>query len=694
MGKMKSMFLKKAASIVASSMLVFTIWGMPAGVIPLVQHVSAEETKYFTLENYSGYINPDGKTMSLQTCYTETWDNYPKELTLPTTLNYQGQEYKVTKLANEFRVNNEITKIIVPEGMEEIGTWFCGENRKINSISLPASLRVITPGAFYMWELGQSLTSVTIAEGNTLYNSIGNAIYTEDGKTLVAAPCAKGKYKIKTGVKTVGAFCFYGNRRVTKVTVPKGVKTIGESAFSTMEKSLKEVILPNTVTSLGNSAFAYCTGLTKVDIPKVTKISPGAFYYTGLKSIAVPEGVEEIGAMAFAYCTNRNEISLPSTVRKIDMTAFDMTEEHSPEFESKLKPSAVTISNKNKHYKMEKGALLSKDGKTFYKLLASASTYKIPKSVKTIEKGAFSNNNQIDKVVIRKGITKIPDSAFAFSTVSQVELPEGITCIGNYAFKQTKIQYITLPNGVKTIGTGAFLWGYLRYLTVPDSVTSIGDKAFTPEYGIVQVHFLGKMPPTIGICPQVDEEGGVKVIIPKGTKEAYEKALAVKNSKYSLEILDSESKKVYVESDCYARMTIKRINNDNIYNYSFSLNGKDYSKKNVFELLTPKKTYTVYAKKGSQVIKTKVQVGSLITYIGNSEGKKASESDKNYITIGGYDDFHEGYEYKLDDGKWKKLGGYHAFSNLKAGKHTLFRRKKSNASKNTNKVVKETFTIS
>ena len=101
------------------------------------------------------------------------------------------------------------------------------------------------------------------------------------------------------------------------------VTSIGNSAFSSCS-GLTSVTIPDGVTSIGNSAFSYCSGLTSVTIPdSVTSIGNGAFSWcSDLTSVTIPDSVTTIGEYAFFYCTDLTSITIPGSVTSIGNRAF------------------------------------------------------------------------------------------------------------------------------------------------------------------------------------------------------------------------------------------------------------------------------------------------------------------------------------------------------------------------------------
>jgi len=112
-------------------------------------------------------------------------------------------------------------------------------------------------------------------------------------------------------VTSIGNSAFSSCSGLTSVTIPNSVTSIGNYAFS-MCSGLTSVTIPNSVTSIGNSAFRYCFGLTSVTIPNsVTSIGDEAFYdCSGLTSVTIGSGVTSIGNYAFEGADIPTVISL------------------------------------------------------------------------------------------------------------------------------------------------------------------------------------------------------------------------------------------------------------------------------------------------------------------------------------------------------------------------------------------------
>lgn len=173
-----------------------------------------------------------------------------------------------------FSGSKGLTSIVIPEGVKKIEKYafFCCHD--LTSVVIPKSVTEISKyGVFSHCE---SLTSIVVEEGNSIYDSRENCnAIIKNGTTLVAG-CSNS-------------------------VIPNGVEKLGESAFSGCE-NLTNIVIPASVTEIGANAFSDCTALTEIAIPdSVEYIGERAFYNSGLTSIEVPESVKDLNGV-FMEC--------------------------------------------------------------------------------------------------------------------------------------------------------------------------------------------------------------------------------------------------------------------------------------------------------------------------------------------------------------------------------------------------------
>ena len=284
-----------------------------------------------------------------------------------------------------------------------------------------------------------------------------------------------GIYYILNKTEKTASVTYYVESRDNKstylgsVTIPStityngttySVTSIGSSAFWYCS-GLTSIVIPHSVTSIGSDAFAYCSGLTSIVIPNsVTSIGSSAFAYcSGLTSIVIPRSVTSIGSDAFAYCFGLTSIVIPNSVTSIGSSAF-------------YGCSGLT-------------------------------SIVIPNSVTSIGSSAFAQCSGLTSIVIPNSVTSIGSDAFAYCRgLTSIVIPNSVTSIGSSAFAYCfGLTSIVIPNSVTTIGESAFQYcRRLTSVTIGNSVTNIGRSAFYGCVRLTTIYSLNPIPPT---CEQI-----------------------------------------------------------------------------------------------------------------------------------------------------------------------------------------------
>ena len=287
--------------------------------------------------------------------------------------------------------------------------------------------------------------------------------YSKDGRKLLKAPGElSGVYSIKEGTRIICNSAFSSCSSLSEIVIPFSVTSIGDSAFDTCS-SLSEIVIPSSVTSIGDGAFSSCSSLSEIVIPSsVTSIGDFAFYCCdSLSEIVIPSSVTSIGDSALYRCDSLSEIVIPSSVTSIGDSAFSWCSSLS----EIVIPSSVTSIGDNA-----------------FSWCSSLSEIVIPSSVTSIGDWAFSRCNSLPEIVIPSSVTSIGDSAFSFcDSLSEIVIPSSVTSIGKYAFSCCdSLSEIVIPSSVTSIGDHAFSdCRSLFEIVIPSSVTSIGNSAFS-----------------------------------------------------------------------------------------------------------------------------------------------------------------------------------------------------------------------
>ena len=147
-------------------------------------------------------------------------------------------------------------------------------------------------------------TETTKEELNEAFVDEWGVKYSKDGRKLLKAPGElSGAYSVKVGTRIICDSAFSFCRSLSEIVIPSSVTSIGKGAFSYCV-SLSEIVIPSSVTSIGKGAFSRCYSLSEIVIPSsVTSIGKGTFSYCySLSEIVIPSSVTSIGDSAFYRC--------------------------------------------------------------------------------------------------------------------------------------------------------------------------------------------------------------------------------------------------------------------------------------------------------------------------------------------------------------------------------------------------------
>ena len=326
--------------------------------------------------------------------------------------------------------------------------------------------------------------------------------YSKDGRKLLKAPKKlDGIYSIRKGTKIICEEAFRWSKTIgclflKSLVIPDSVTNIGDYAFWGCT-SLKSLVIPDSVTHIGNGAFNACSSLKSLVIPasvgniignpfsgwngELKCLSPYfiydnkvlfdkdkskiiAFRDKNTTSYVIPDSVSCIEFCAFWNCHSLKRLVLPDSVSSIGDWAFwncrSLTDIVIPDSVNSI-------------------------GDRAFEGCCSLKSLVIPDSVSSIGESAFDGCTSLSSLVIPEGVTSIGHCAFrGCYSLSNIVIPNGVTSIGASAFSRCKsLVEVVIPDSVTSIGYWAFDGCCsLKSLEIPDSVTSIGFGAFSYCY--------------------------------------------------------------------------------------------------------------------------------------------------------------------------------------------------------------------
>ena len=359
---------------------------------------------------------------------------------------------------------SNLKSVTIPNSVTTIGIHAFSGCSKLTTITIPDSVTLIGDGVL---NCCSNLISINVDINNPNYVSINNVLFEKSNNTLtklVTYPAGKDNstYSIPSPVTSIASSAFSGCTSLTSITIPKSVTSVGINAFLGCTNLIAidvnssnpnymsingvlfekednvptEIIqypfgktdtsyeIPNTVTSLSNSAFIDCTNLKSITIPdSVVSTDGGSFAFcTGLTSLTMPISFDFVHA--FYDVTNLEAVTLTAgTGVGIDYT--NETYQNTPWYQSRNSLTNIIIANG-----------VTSIGANTFKDCSSLTSINIPDSVTSIGNSAFYNCSGLTSLTIPNSVTSIGSYTFnGCSGLTSITIPDSVTSIGNYAFR-------------------------------------------------------------------------------------------------------------------------------------------------------------------------------------------------------------------------------------------------------------------
>ena len=515
------------------------------------------------------------------------------------SLNEEDRKAEVIEYKNDQQYSGDVTiPDVVTYNNVDYSVEIIGSNAflgcsGLTSVFIPNSVVSIFDGAFAGCT---GLTSIRVASGNAYLDSRDNcnAIITKYDNILIAG-CKNST--IPNSVTSIGAYAFSECSGLTSITIPTGVTSIGEFAFYECS-GLTSINIPNSVTSIGINAFYECSGLTSVHITDLAAWCNIYFedsdsnplcwthhlFLNGeeITDLVIPNSVTSIGAYAFFKCSGLTSVTIGNSVTSIGSSAFggcsSLTSVHITDLAAWCNIS-FEFSNSNPlnyaHHLYLNGEevkdlvipnSVTSIGKSTFEGCSGLTSVTIGNSVTSIGMGAFSDCSGLTSVTIGNSVTSIGDFVFSECTgLTSVTIPNSVTTIGYAAFagcsnltsvhindiaawckisfsdsssnplshalqgrhlflNGEEVKELVIPNSVTSIGNYAFYGcSGLTSITIPNSVTSIGNYAFQGfSTSLTEVYcYAEEVPSTYSNAFEITTIGDATLYVLASAYEAY-----------------------------------------------------------------------------------------------------------------------------------------------------------------------------
>lgn len=322
-------------------MALFAVMGYNAFAFDFSAVAPSGDTLYYELvDGCAVVVAPVGNTWA---DFTEPQGT----LIIPSSVTCNGTDYPVSGIGDYAFVGcYDLTDLVISEGITSIGQTAFMTLTSLTNVTLPSTIQLIDRGAFAGCSgLNTVVVPDNVAEVNVLaFSQVKNVVYhgaldTDSWKALTINGYVEGPLVYADDSKTELTGCF---ATATQVTIPESVTTIGNNAFANC-RYLQSVEVPATVTTIANKSFSYVNNViyngTATGSPWGAKIvngyAEGQFVYTDATKdtlvgyygtdviVNVPEGVTTIATRAFYNLFTIEEVNIPASLVTIQNYAFN-----------------------------------------------------------------------------------------------------------------------------------------------------------------------------------------------------------------------------------------------------------------------------------------------------------------------------------------------------------------------------------
>lgn len=441
---------------------------------------------------------------------------------------------EVTRIPSAFRGCTALTSVYIPNSVNMIDDYAFAGCTELTNIAIPNSVETIDWSAFSGCT---ALKAIEISKDNPAYSSIDGVLFNKDATKLIIYPAGKidSSYSIPEGITEIYATAFSDCINLSVITIPSTYVRNDYFALAPFFNSYNDLIsleriivsdnnptytsidgvlfdkkctklllypqaktdtayiIPNGITSIGQSAFAGSTALSSVTIPdSVESIEYASFSDSGIEEISIPKNIKRMGASifrgcnklkkatisegikaipneTFTDCKNLKEINFPNSIEEIDSYSVYNTQWYDNQPDGVIYVGKVALCYKgempeNTSIKIKEGTeLLAASAFCYYHIVANEyeNKYKdtlvsveLPSTIKRIDNQAFLDCQSLKSITIPNGLTSIGTRAFEnCSSLTSIKIPDTIICIQPRAFANcVNLKDIYIPSTLTSIG--------------------------------------------------------------------------------------------------------------------------------------------------------------------------------------------------------------------------------------------------
>lgn len=399
----------------------------------------------------------------------------------------------ITEIGTDALLATRIEELNIPETVTKIGDAAFAKMKSLKKINVPDSVVELGRGVFSE-TLSLKFDKIDVPSNSQVLLKENGGLYNRDKTELIKFDNSSTitEYTMPDTITSIDNGAFKENENLTKITLSKNLKRIGEQAFHSSK--IEELTIPSTVEGIGPKAFYGTKQLKKLVFENASMLKTlpsGVFDTSSIEELTLPEGLEYATEKdIFRNMKNLKTLNIPSTLRDIEIGAMLTS--------TKIK--TINVHDANEHLTVEDGILYTKDKKTLIYATTSfdKSTLDIS-GVTEIRKYAFYNNAKLKEVTGTSDLSAIREGAFQKSKIETIDL-SNVLEIEKSAFKQsaikkanlsnietlgeqvfsrcTSLEELNLSNKISNIGRATFEQTKIKNLILPDSIENIGEMAF------------------------------------------------------------------------------------------------------------------------------------------------------------------------------------------------------------------------